>query len=121
MDIYKRYKQLEEENYKLEQKVYHLEQECAKNPGALDRVESKMVEEFGEEEDIMKKQSDLIEKLKEDDFKHFKDAFRYAFSIGHISEDEPYMYMGFDAESNTVYFKHGITRQYKNLQLTEEE
>ena len=48
MDIYKRYKQLEEENYKLEQRVYHLEQESAKSPGALARVESTMVEEFGE-------------------------------------------------------------------------
>ena len=53
MDIYKRYKQLEEENYKLEQNIYHLEQECAKSPGALDRVESKMVEQFGEEEGMM--------------------------------------------------------------------
>ena len=51
MDIYKRYNQLEEENYKLEQRVYHLEQECAKSPGALDRVESKMIEQFGEEEE----------------------------------------------------------------------
>ena len=49
MDIYKRYKELEEENYKLEQRVYHLEQECAKSPGALERVEIKMIEQFGKE------------------------------------------------------------------------
>lgn len=68
----------------------------------------------------MSQKRDLISKLKNDMFKHYLDAFNYAFSIGHISEGEPYMYMGFDSETNTIYFKHKITRQYKNLQLTEE-
>ena len=36
-----------------------------------------------------------------------------AFKEKLFKEDEPYMFMGED--ENYIYFKHGITRQYKNL------
>lgn len=40
-------------------------------------------------------------------------AFKKAFKEKLFKEDEPYMFMGQD--ENYIYFKHGITRQYKNL------
>ena len=53
-DIYKEYKKLEHEHYKLEQRIYYLEQEITgldfENSEAFDRVEQKMIEQFGEEE-----------------------------------------------------------------------
>ena len=55
-DIYKRYNQLEQENYKLEQNIYYLEEELrdvcklVKNYEPLDNVQKKMDEQFGEEE-----------------------------------------------------------------------
>jgi cell division septum initiation protein DivIVA len=49
-DIYKAYKELEEENYKLEQRIYFLEQEITgldwENSSAFDRVEQKMKEQL---------------------------------------------------------------------------
>ncbi len=54
-DIYKAYKELEEENYKLEQNIYFLEEELSNvsnminNYDAFDRVEKKMTEQFGKE------------------------------------------------------------------------
>lgn len=54
-DIYKAYKELEEENYKLEQNIYFLEEELLNvskminNYDAYDRVEQKMKEQFEEE------------------------------------------------------------------------
>lgn len=39
--------------------------------------------------------------------------FENAFETGLFSKDEPYMYMGEDFDK--VYFKHSVTREYKNL------
>tara|TARA_R100001460_G_scaffold74118_3_gene115154 strand:- start:2287 stop:2460 length:174 start_codon:yes stop_codon:yes gene_type:complete len=54
-DIYKAYKKLEHEHYKLEQRIYYLEQEISgldfENSEAFARVDQKMNEEFGDEDD----------------------------------------------------------------------
>tara|TARA_Y100000996_G_C22414987_1_gene598896 strand:- start:268 stop:438 length:171 start_codon:yes stop_codon:yes gene_type:complete len=54
-DIYKEYKKLEHEHYKLEQRIYYLEHELTGLSSldmkeAFDRVQQKMNEQFGEEE-----------------------------------------------------------------------
>ena len=55
MDIYKRYKELEEQDYQKEQKIYYLETELAKvctvinNHEPFDNVEKNMKEQFGED------------------------------------------------------------------------
>ena len=54
-DIYKEYKKLEHENYKLEQRIYYLEHELQGLSSldmkeAFDRVEQQMIEQFGEED-----------------------------------------------------------------------
>lgn len=53
-DIYKQYNKLEQKNYRLEQRIYYLEHELnglssLDMKEAFDRVEQKMIEEFGEE------------------------------------------------------------------------
>ena len=51
-DIYKAYKELEEENYKLEQRIYYLEEEIRSldfGLNAFKRVENKMKEQFEKE------------------------------------------------------------------------
>ena len=55
-DIYKEYKKLEHEHYKLEQRIYYLEHELTGLSSldmkeAFDRVQQKMNEQFGEEEE----------------------------------------------------------------------
>lgn len=47
------------------------------------------------------------------DKKNYRNHFRKAWKIGLFTEQEPYMYMCEDKDK--VYFKHGITRQYKHL------
>jgi len=39
--------------------------------------------------------------------------FELAYKTNLFKQEDPYMYMCED--SDTVYFKHGITRQYLNL------
>ena len=48
----------------------------------------------------------------------FQYWFEQAFKTNLFSKDEPYMYMGEDKDK--VYFKHGITRQYKHLEKESE-
>jgi hypothetical protein len=52
-------------------------------------------------------------KDKADREKNYMNHFRQAFKTGLFKENEPYMYMGEDKDK--VYFKHGLTRQYKYL------
>ena len=47
------------------------------------------------------------------DEKNYMNHFKQAFNTGLFKEGEPYMYMGEYKEK--VYFKHGLTRQYKHL------
>jgi hypothetical protein len=47
------------------------------------------------------------------DEENYIDHFKQAFNTGLFEESEPYMYMGEDKDK--VYFKHGLTRQYKYL------
>ncbi len=49
-DIYKQYNKLEQENYKLEQRIYHLEWEI-QDGDVFERVDKKMEEQFGKEEE----------------------------------------------------------------------
>ena len=50
MDIYKAYKQLEEKVYRLESQIYYLEVEI-QDGEIFERVENKLKEQFGEEEE----------------------------------------------------------------------
>ena len=76
---------------------------------------------YGSYNNIITDKGDTMEKLNNGnkcnaqwlDDKKLDDWFELAFSKGLFTEDDPYMYMGEDFEK--VYFKHGITREYKNL------
>lgn len=47
------------------------------------------------------------------DEENYMNHFKQAFKTGLFKEGDAYMYMGEDKEK--VYFKHGLTRQYKHL------
>ena len=47
------------------------------------------------------------------DKENYQNHFKKAWKTGLFTEEEPYMYMCEDKDK--IYFKHGITRQYKHL------
>jgi len=63
---------------------------------------------------------ELIKLLKDDQYKNWEKAFLYAYQVKHIDQKDPntnYMYMGYDNESQVIFFKEQLTRQYHNLSI----
>tara|TARA_R100000458_G_C8249155_1_gene226445 strand:- start:1124 stop:1375 length:252 start_codon:yes stop_codon:yes gene_type:complete len=82
----------------------------------MELTDKRLKESFSNtESNKQMKTKEEVKSLLEKDNLNFKLAFEYAFSVGHISPDEDYMFMGY--EENTIFFKDKITRKYKNLQL----
>ena len=65
---------------------------------------------------------ELIKLLKDDQYKNWEKAFLYAYQVKHIDQKDPntnYMYMGYDNESQVIFFKEQLTRQIRELPTLE--